>query len=364
MGDKFPKFKAAAVQASPVFLDREATVEKACKLMKEASDNGAKLVAFPETFVAGFPYWTFLDAPLSRNHFFVKMFEEGVEVPGPATEELCRGAREADVCVVIGINERQKNQMGTMFNTNIIIDNNGNLLGRHRKIVTTVSEKLVYSRGDGSGLRVWETDLGRIGTLICGNNTHNLYKYALLAQGEQVHVANYPSYHQPTHVDLPNWIRIRSGAHSLEGKLFTVTSSSTMNPEMVEMLSEGDEKKQQWLEACRCYSCIHDPIGNELAGAESEDTIIYADVDISEEIVPKQYHDILGQYTRMDVVSMNLCQDEDRPIYFVSRKKNQRVEAESVGGNMQGYLKELKQEIEEVKSLTEKLADKIGKDDV
>lgn len=230
MGDNYPKFKAAAVQASPVFLDRKATIEKACKLIMEAAKNGAKLVALPETFVPGYPYWIWLDIPHANFHFFKKLFEEAVAVPSSSTEELCQGAKEADAYVVIGVNEKLSTQMGTLWNTNLLIDNKGKIIGKHRKIVPTFAEKMVWSRGDGSGLRVWETELGRIGTLACGNNTHNLYKYALIAQGEQVHVANYPAFHQSEKIDMPLWIRIRSGAHSLEGKLFTITSSNTINP--------------------------------------------------------------------------------------------------------------------------------------
>jgi predicted amidohydrolase len=322
MGDTFPKFKAAAVQASPVFLDRDATIEKACDLMMEASQNGAKLVAFPETWIPGYPYWIWIDTPIANFHFLKRLFEESIEVPSRATEALCAGAKEADVYVVMGINEKVPTQMGTIWNTNILIDNEGKILGKHRKLVPTFAEKMVWSRGDGSGLRVWETDLGRIGTLACGNNTHPLYKYALLAQGEQIHVANYPAFYQQAQVDMPMWIRIRSAAQSLEGKTFTVTSTSTINNEMVEMLSGKDQKKKKWLKACRAYSCINNPVGDVLAELDVKDGIIYADVDLSDEIAAKQYHDVLGHYTRLDVVSLNLCQDEDRPVWLNTKIRN------------------------------------------
>jgi predicted amidohydrolase len=329
MSDTYPKFKAASIQASPVFLNRKATVEKACELMMEASRSGAKLVAFPEVYVPGYPYWIWLDPPPENYSFFKKLFEEAVVIPSQATEELCRGAREADVHVLIGVNEKLSTQMGTIWNTNLLIDNKGNILGKHRKLVPTFAEKMVWSRGDGSGLRVWETELGRIGTLACGNNTHCLYKYALIAQGEQVHVGNYPAFNVPEQGDLAVWNRIRTGGHSLEGKLFNICSSSTVNDEMMDMLCGDEEKKKKWMEGCRAYSSLTDPLGNTIAELIDEDGIVYADIDISEMITAKQFHDIIGHYTRLDVVSLNLCQDEDRPLWYDTRVKKAAMRDET-----------------------------------
>jgi len=190
MGDQYPAFKAAAVQASPVFLNREATVDKACQLIREAGRNGARLVAFPEVFIAGYPYWIWLDSPLKHDKWFSQLFKEAVEIPGPSTDALCRAAKAADIYVVIGVNERIPANMGTMWNTNVIIDRHGTILGKHRKLVPTFAEKMIWSRGDGSGMNVWSMDIGRLGTLACGENSNTLARYALLAQGEQIHVAN------------------------------------------------------------------------------------------------------------------------------------------------------------------------------
>ena len=352
MGETYSKFKAASVQASPVFLDRKATIEKACNLMMEASKNGAKLVAFPETFIPGYPYWIWLDVPSNNYGWFKKLFEEAVAIPSADTEALCRGAREADIYVVIGVNEKLPNQMGTMWNTNLIIDNRGNLLGKHRKIMPTFAEKMVWSRGDGSGLRVWETALGRLGTLACGNNTHCLYKYALIAQGEQIHVANYPAFNVPQDGDVATWNLIRTGCHSLEGKLFNLCSSSTLNNEMVDMLCGKSETKRKWMASCRSYSSITNPLGNTLVEITDEDGIIYADIDISEMITAKQFHDIIGHYTRLDVVSLNLCQDEDQPIHYATKIKKDPAYAETdweLIKNLQENQKELTDELQNVK---------------
>lgn len=360
MGETYPRFRAAAVQAAPVFLDREATIERACNLMMEAGENGAKLVAFPEAFVPGYPYWIWLDVPSENYGFFQRLFEEAVVIPSPATEKLCRGAREADVYALVGVNEKLPTQMGTMWNTNLLIDNRGNILGKHRKLVPTFAEKMVWSRGDGSGLRVWETELGIIGTLACGNNTHCLYKYALIAQGEQIHIANYPAFNVPGEGDLTRWNLIRTGAHSMEGKLFNICSSSTISSQMMEMLCGADEKKREWMKACRSYSSVTNPIGNTLAELIDEEGIIYAEIDISEMITAKQFHDIIGHYTRMDVVSLNLSRDEDRPLWYGT---GIRTPAAREGTNMDSFENIVERQeglIEEVRRLIDVISENMG----
>ena len=342
MGDSYPKFKAAVAQASPIFLDREATIEKACHLMKEAGKNGAQLIAFPETYVPGYPYWIHLDLHHQNYEFFKRLFEEAVVIPSDATEELCHGAKNADIYVVIGLNEKLSIQMGTMWNTNLIIDNCGKILGKHRKLVPTFAEKMVWSRGDGSGLRIWETDIGRLGTLACGNNTHSLYRYALIAQGEQVHVANYPASNLPMDCDITLWNSIRTGAHSLEGKLFNLCCANTINAEMIDILCGDDERKRGWMESCRSYSSITNPLGVTLVELLDKEGIIYHDIDISEMITAKQYHDIIGHYTRMDVVSLNLCQDEDLPLRITGKMKDPDT-TETRASDLLKQIKELQQ---------------------
>jgi nitrilase len=317
MGDTYPAFKAAAVQASPVFLDRDATVEKACHLIREAGRNGAKLVAFPETFIPGYPYWIWLDSPLKHDELFSRLFKEAVEIPGPAVDALCRAARAADVYVVMGINEKVPTNMGTMWNTNVVIDRHGSVLGKHRKLVPTFAEKMIWSRGDGSGMNVWNTDIGKLGTLACGENSNTLARYAMLAQGEQVHVANYPAIGLGDKLGQNRWIHLRAGAHSCEGKLFTIVSTSSVSKDMVDMLGVTEEKRQFMLSA-NPYSAIYDPNGQVLAAIEGEDGIIYADIDIEQEIARKQWHDIIGHYNRFDVLSLNLNKAADEPMKLVT----------------------------------------------
>ncbi len=361
MGEHYPKFKAAAVQASPVFLNREATVEKSCQLIREAGRNGAKLVAFPETFIPGYPYWIFLDSPLKHDEYFVRLFEEAVQIPSPATDALCRAAKAADTYVVMGVNEKVPTNMGTMWNTNLIISRDGTILGKHSKLVPTFAEKMIWSRGDGSGMKVWKTDIGNLGTLCCGENSNTLARYALLAMGEQIHVANYPSIGLGSKLGQNTWIQYRAGAHSLEGKLFTVVSTSSINREMVEMLGVTEEKRS-FMTAANPFSAIYGPNAEVLASIEGEDGIIYADIDIELEIARKQWHDIIGHYNRFDVLSLNLNTDADEPIRFHSSRQAIPGSETAAGGAMAQLLEQNQADLRELKQAVDSLARRLGQE--
>jgi len=352
MGDQYPKFKAAAVQTSPVFLDREATVKKTCQLIQEAADNGANLVAFPEVFVAGYPYWIWLDSPRKHDQHFLRLFKEAVEIPGPATDELCRAAKAAGVYLVIGVNEKEPLNMGTMWNTNIIISREGTILGKHRKLVPTFAEKMIWSRGDGSGMRVWNTDIGRLGTLACGENSNTLARFALLAQGEQVHVANYP---EIGGIGQNTWIHLRAGAHSCEGKVFTVVSTSTIGQDIVDLLGDTEEKRE-YLTSGKAYSAIFGPNGELLTSIEGEEGIIYADIDIEQEIIRKQFHDIIGHYNRFDVLSLNLNMDEDQPMKLVGGQPGSPGSGSATMEQMERLLEQTRTEQKELRETLDRIS--------
>ncbi|MFH0811832.1 MAG: carbon-nitrogen hydrolase family protein [Pseudomonadota bacterium] len=318
MPDTYPKFKAAVVQAAPVFINREATVEKACQLILEAGKGGAQLVAFPEVFIPGYPYWIWMDVPLSYGPWQRRLFKEAVEIPSESTEALCRAAKAADTYVVIGVNEKTSTSMSALWNTNIVIDRRGTILGKCRKLQPVSVEKVVWSLGDGSALRVFDTDIGKLGTLICGVNANPLARYALLAQGEQIHVANYPAFPASAGFDFTDQIRVRSRAHSHEGNVFTLVANSTLSQEMLEMLGDT-ESKRQWLSGRPAsYSAIFGPGAEPVAELVDEEGILYADIDIEEEIDQKQVVDTIVRDTRFDVVSLNLNTDEGSGIKLFS----------------------------------------------
>src|SRR5690606_30817500 len=150
----YPKLRVAAIQAEPVYMNLEATIEKACGLIRQAGANNAKVVAFPEAFVPGFPYWCRYVTPMESVYYTKDLIKQAVQVPSLATEKLGRAAKDAGAFVVIGINEKVPNAHGTLYNTNLIFGPGGEIIGRHRKLVPTLGEKLIWANGDGEGLRV------------------------------------------------------------------------------------------------------------------------------------------------------------------------------------------------------------------
>src|SRR3954471_15349916 len=258
-----PKFKAAAVQAAPVFLDTDATVQKVCDLIKEAAENGAKLVAFPEVFVAGYPYWSWVMNPVQGSPWFEKLCRSAIEIPGPEVQRIAAAAKAHQVHVVVGVNERSQTGIGTIYNTLIILGPNGRLLGRHRKLVPTWAEKLTWANGDGSSLRVYDTEIGKLGALACGENTNTLARFSLLAQGELVHIASYISLPvAPPDYDMAEAIKVRAAAHSFEGKVFTVVACSTVSEEIIQAISAGDpEIRAQLTRRNSAFSGILGPDG-------------------------------------------------------------------------------------------------------
>lgn len=306
---ELPKSKVAAVQTAPVYLDPAATVDKACALIAEAAGNGAKLVAFPEVFVAGYPYWNWLMTPVEGSEWFERLCRAAITVPGPEVERLCAAARAHDCTVVIGVNERDPRALGTLYNTNLVIGADGTLLGRHRKLVPTWAEKLTWAGGDGASLRVYDTPVGPLGTLACGENTNTLARFALLSAGELVHVANYISLPvAPASYNMADAIRIRATAHSFEGKLFTIVACSTVSEEIIAAMSAGRPENRALLERRQSpFSGVIGPDGNLVGDPLIDDEgIVYAEIDLSRCIQPKQMHDIIGAYNRFDIFDLRI----------------------------------------------------------
>jgi aliphatic nitrilase len=315
----FNKFKAAAVQTSPVFLNAEKTIDKAITFVKEAADNGAQLIAFPEVFVSGYPYWNWIMTPVQGSKWYEKLYKSAITADGSEVKRLCDAAKEFNIHIVIGINEKGSS-FGEIYNTNLIINNNGNLIGRHRKLVPTWAEKLTWTSGDGSSLKIYQTEIGPIGTLACGENTNTLARFALLAQGELIHVANYISLPvAPPDYDMAEAIKIRAAAHSFEGKLFTIVSCSTISHEIKDALREDVPNVDELL--TRKNSAFSGFIGPNGAAIGTplidEEGIVYADIDLEKCIQPKQMHDILGHYNRFDIFDLRVNTAPTRNITFI-----------------------------------------------
>lgn len=323
----YPSFKAAACHVSPVYFDSAASVDKACAWIAEAAGHGASLVVFPEAFVSAFPVWAGVWAPVDTHEFFMKFASSAVTVNGPEVNRLRQAAKQHGVFVSVGINEGTANSVGCVWDTNLLIGDDGSILNRHRKLMPTHYEKLVWAMGDGSGLRVVDTRLGRIGALICGENTNALARFALLSQGENVHISSF-SPRFPTHpagepaYDLEASIRLRAGAHAFEGKLFNIVSSGFLPPHVIDMISRGDERVRQIIdEASKSVSMILGPDGTPISEVlRDEEGIAYADIDIARCVVPKQFQDVVGYYNRFDVFDFRVDRRALAPASFADRQ--------------------------------------------
>jgi nitrilase len=321
---ELPCFTAAAVQSSPVFLDAAATVEKAVALIWEAAKNGAKLVAFPEVFVPGYPYWNWITDPVTGSAWFEKLVRASVLVPGPEIDVLRRAARETKTYVVIGVNERSPVSLGAIYNTLVFIGPDGALLGRHRKLVPTWAEKLTWTGGDGASLKVYDTGIGPLGGLACGENTNTLARFALLAQGELVHVASYIALPvAPPDYDMAEAIKLRAIAHSFEGKLFTIVSCSTISEEIIAAMETVVPDARARLE--RKSSAFSGAVGPDgrVVGEPliDEEGIVYADIDLNRCIQPKQMHDIVGHYNRFDVFDLRVNRRPLGPVAWSAEER-------------------------------------------
>jgi len=320
----YPAYKIALAHVAPVFLDLDGSVSKACSLIGEASKNGACLVAFPETYIPAFPVWAALNAPIKNHDFFKSLAANTLFVPGPEVAAIANAARTSNIYVSIGVNEGTNASVGCIWNANLLFAPDGTILNHHRKLVPTFFEKMVWANGDGAGLRVVQTEIGRVGTLICGENTNPLARYTLMAQGEQLHISSYPPV-WPTcdpevggNYDLASAIRIRAGAHSFEAKCFTAVVSGFMDDNMRAALSKENKDAVRILDNTpRGVSMVTGPEGNVISDvAEADETLLYCDIDISKCVEPKQFHDVVGYYNRFDIFKLTVDRSANRPIAF------------------------------------------------
>lgn len=310
MNQDFPRIRLAAVQAAPVFLDREATVAKACRIIEEAGENGADLVGFPEGFIPAHPIWYYhypATSEMSRD-LATRLFLNSVEIPSSATDALCKAARRAKCYVVMGLCERNPGTTGTMFNAQLFISRLGEILGVHQKLVPTVGERLVHAPGASNGMRTFPTDFGPIGGLICGENSNPLAIYLLAAQNMRVHVASWPHYFFPGWTKMYDTALLTGRSISYMCKCFVINACGTISGEIRRMMEVTDADRA-YLDDPKSLggSTIIGPYGQVVTGpAGPGEEILYADVDLTDTVRAKLVHDFAGHYQRHDIFRLEL----------------------------------------------------------
>jgi nitrilase len=293
----------AAVQAAPMFLDREATVEKTCQLTKEASVAGARLIVFPEAFIPTYPDWVWRTQPWNKPsaELYARLFDQAVEIPGPTTERLAEAAREANAYLAVGVNERGGS---TLYNSVVFFSPEGELIGKHRKLMPTGPERLIWGFGDGSTLTTFDTPFGRVGALICWENYMPLARAAMYERGIDIYLA-------PTWDNDDVWVpTLRHIAK--EGRVFVVgvtpcQRGSDVPPGTPARDLWGGE--DDWMSPGN--STIVGPDMAILAGPlMGEEGIIYAEIDATQARALRYRFDPVGHYARPDVFQLRVSSPE------------------------------------------------------
>ena len=311
MSNKYPKFRAAAVQAAPVFLDLDATVEKACSIISEAAENGARLIGFPEAFIPGYPWWAFVGSTDYSVPYYVRLVKNAVEIPSLAVQKISECARANRVYVCVSVNEKDG---GSLYLTQLWFSPEGDLIGKHRKLVPTNAERSIWGRGDGSMMPVFETELGNLGGLMCFEHLVPLNILAMNSLNEQVHVGSWPAFVDPEkHLFSTIPSETSSKYYALSTQSFVIMCSQIYTKEMEEMLLVGTNDVYRNPIPVGRGGCtkIYNPYGNVISEPlpDDEEGIAYAEINLEEIIACKYIIDPAGHYSAPGTLSANFNRD-------------------------------------------------------
>jgi nitrilase len=290
--------RAAAVQIAPDLSGRSGTITRALNAIAEAADKGADFIVFPETFVPYYPYFSFVLPPALQGAPHLELYKEAVVVPSPETDAVADIARKRGVVIVLGVTERDH---GSLYNTQLIFDADGSLALKRRKITPTYHERMVWGQGDGAGLKVVETKVGRVGALACWEHYNPLARYALMAQHEEIHAAHFPgSLVGPI---FGEQIEVTMRHHALESGCFVVNATGWLTEQQI--ASIHDDPKLQAAMRHGCMTCIVSPDGRHLAPPiTAGEGILIADLDMKLITKRKRMMDSVGHYARPELLRL------------------------------------------------------------
>jgi len=315
------KLRAATVQAEPVWFDSAATVDKAISLIKEAASNNAQIIAFPEVFIPGYPYHIWLDSPFAAmGKFAVRYHEQSLPIDSPLIIRLRDAAKANKICVVIGFSERDG---GSLYMSQIIIDEEGIIVAHRRKLKPTHVERTVFGEGDGSDIAVYDLPIGRVGALNCWEHFQTLSKYAMYAMYEQIHIAAWPgmSLYQPEVYAFSSDAQlVATQMYAMEGQTFVLCSTQVVGKAAHQFFCETP-MHEKLIGYGGGFAQIFGPDGRALAErlAADEEGILYADINLAEIAMAKQAADPVGHYSRRDVFTL---QFNDQSLGAVRRLKD------------------------------------------
>lgn len=291
--------RAAAVQIAPDLSGRAGTIERVLNAIAEATDKGAAFIVFPETFVPYYPYFSFVLPPVQQGAPHLELMKEAVVVPSPETQAVADACRKRGVVVVLGVNERDG---GSLYNAQLVFDADGSLALKRRKITPTYHERMVWGQGDGAGLKVVETKVGRVGALACWEHYNPLARYALMTQREEIHAGHYPG--SLVGDIFRDQIEVTMRHHALESGCFVVNATGWLTEEQIAQI-HPDPKLQKAMTS-GCMTCIISPEGRHLAEPlTAGEGMVIADLDMRLIAKRKRMMDSVGHYARPELLSLN-----------------------------------------------------------
>jgi aliphatic nitrilase len=306
--------RAAAIQIAPDLDSADGTLGKVCEAIAAAARQGADLVVFPETFVPYYPYFSFVRPPFAAGPEHLLLYERAVVVPGPVTHAVAAAAREHGVVVVLGVNERDH---GSLYNTQVVFDANGELVLKRRKITPTYHERMIWGQGDGSGLKVVDTAVGRLGALACWEHYNPLARYALMAQHEEIHCAQFPG--SMVGQIFADQMEVTIRHHALESGCFVVNATGWLTDEQI-MAITPDAGVQKALRG-GCCTAIVSPEGTLLAEPlRAGEGMVIADLDMALITKRKRMMDSVGHYARPELLSLMLDDRRAAPVVPLSAR--------------------------------------------
>lgn len=318
MGTMYPKFKVAVVQAAPVFLDIDGTVEKACSLIADAAKQGAELIGFPEVWIPGYPWWIWLGSPAWGMPFFARYHGNSMVVGDIYCKKLCDTARKNSIHIVMGFSERE---VGSLYISQIFIGRDGVILGSRRKLKPSYVERSVFGEGDGSGFKVFDLDIGKVGGLCCWEHFQPLSRYAMYSLGEQIHVASWPSFSLYRGVAYALGPEVNTAAnqtYAAEGQCFVLMSVAVVDDRIINMVVDTEDKAQLFLKGGG-FSNIFAPSGRPLVKPlpETEEGLLITEIDLSKIVLAKSAADPTGHCARPDVTRLLLNPNPSPPVQYM-----------------------------------------------
>ncbi|MCB2096163.1 MAG: carbon-nitrogen hydrolase family protein [Parvularculaceae bacterium] len=310
-------FRMAAAQAASILFDKDASTEKACRLIAEAAKGGADIVAFGETWLPGYPFWVEGGVKDLTWEASANYLENAIVIGGPETSALCAAAREAGVDVVIGIAEKDPDTEGAAYCTALTIGRDGDILGRHRKLKPTHAERIIWGDGDAAGLKARQRAYGKISALNCWEHQMMLPGYALAAQGTQIHAALWPGWEKTPRKEDYCWARqhLLSRAFASQVAAYVICAAGIRLEKHI-----PDRWKPLGVWEHTGQSVIIDPRGEIIAGPAEGEEIIYADGSLDIVRAAKAACDIAGHYSRPDIFRLIVDDSERKAAEFSSRK--------------------------------------------